>query len=75
MKHHVWLNEKPEFTEDCLLIGSSYYRDDAHFSMYIVKRMYVDGWYWAIMDAQDGMEWGDLGDFKADRYMTIPLTY
>jgi len=69
-----WLTEKPEFTEDCLLLTATNWRgEDWSYCVFeITKTDCYDGsgWYWGIFN--DGEEWGDIADLKADKYKILP---
>lgn len=70
-----WTTEKPHlFFNECLLATAVKIRDYYLYMLYEIKKIYSDdGWYWGILDAEDGVEWGDYDDLKADMYMIIPL--
>lgn len=67
-----WTKEKPVFKKDCILIVATEWLTEFEYTLYEIKKTESDeGWYWGIF--QDGDEWGDIADLKADLYMTMPL--
>ncbi len=68
MKHFEWLQEKPEFTEDCIVITATYWEHFGYmYDTYIV--MQDEYWVWLNMN---GEEIGDIKDLHGELYMTIP---
>lgn len=78
-----WTKEKPEFTEECLLITASHYTRNNepivwNFSVWQIKKL--DGeddagnpaWYWGWLNGE-GEEYGDLADLHAQMYLVLPL--
>lgn len=76
MELNKWLDVKPEFTNECLVIAAVKIQDEWEYSIYEIKKLIDDEgkWYWGWLTG-DGEEYGDLNDFKADKYMIIrPIT-
>lgn len=69
-----WVSVKPEFKEDCILITATWIGGRINHWLYmqfeINKTDSDEGWYWGIF--QEGDEWGDIADLKADLYLSIP---
>lgn len=76
-----WIEKKPEFKENCLLVTAIYLNKPHNYwdyQMHEIKK--TDGlndkdepaWYWGIYEV-DGEEWGDIADFEADLYKVIAL--
>lgn len=72
-----WVNEKPKFKEDCVLIAATKYKNkDWDYKLYEIKKSDGededgnDAWYWGIF-CDDGEEWGDLADLNADKYLVL----
>lgn len=69
-----WTRKKPEFDGEFLLITAS---EDVRsnewcYSFYrITKCDGPEGWYYGIV-CEDGYEWGDRDDLRADLYKKIP---
>lgn len=75
MTHDVWLTEKPDFTEECILICASYWAigNQYEYTLYQVKKWHGrKGWYLALLSG-DGDHWGPLEDLEANLYKTMPL--
>jgi hypothetical protein len=68
-----WVTQKPEFTEECLLITATKYRDEWEYTAYQIKKVYDDEkWYMGWLTG-DGEEYGDLEDLESDKYLVMPL--
>lgn len=72
----VWYNEAPEFDKECVFVTASmisYWE----YSIWEVKKL--DGeddevnpaWYYGLLTG-DGIEWGNINDFRADKYLILP---
>jgi hypothetical protein len=82
MTHNTWMEEKPEFTEECILITARRLKmpllEMWEYALYEIKCLEgVDesdhaAYYWGICEP-DGEEWGAWEDYKADKYFTMPL--
>lgn len=70
-----WINEKPEFDKDSIMITASWWNIGDGYWEYsiwqIVKLESEEGWYWGLLMG-DGDEWGALEDFRADKYKVLP---
>jgi hypothetical protein len=72
-----WTSEKPELEQECLLLTASYIKSNRPFdcaywtyNLFEITKVEVEeGWYWGIL--QDGVEWGDIADLKADLYQVV----
>lgn len=68
-----WINIKPEFKEECLLLTATCFRGQWEYSIWRIEKIEVDeSWYLGLLNG-DGEEWGDLEDLKADLYCVMPL--
>ncbi len=66
-----WVSEKPEFTEECILLTHTVFRNAHEYQAWqIVKIEAEDGWYWGLCN-MEGEEWGALEDLKADHYKIV----
>lgn len=77
MKHNEWLDKKPEFTEECIMITAIKHNDKWDYSSWQIIQVegYGEdgpGWYYALCE-MDGEEWGDMADLRADLYLTMSL--
>lgn len=82
MKHFTWRKTKPKFTEACLLLVASHFKnkDGNYYEYTLFEIVKLDGyakddtpaWYWGVVSCPSGEEWGDIGDLKADLYFTMP---
>lgn len=70
MQHHTWLDQKPEFTQNCICISAIKLKDQWFYNSYMIWD-YGQG-YMAWCDI-DGEEYGYLEDFSADKYFTTPI--
>ncbi len=70
MKHFQWLQEKPEFTEDCIVLTKTYWEAIQAYDYNADHVKYVGYWMWLNMN---GEEVGDIEDLYGDFYLTIPL--
>ena len=72
MTYNVWLSEKPEFTEDVIVILAHKIGMRYEYSSYEVVWYSpdFDSCYWAWLTL-DGDEYGDIEDMQADKYMII----
>jgi hypothetical protein len=77
-----WLDEKPEFNEECTFITATKYtrnKEDLKWDYSIWQIKKLDGendkgepaWYWGLLTG-DGEEWGDLDDLTANKYFIFP---
>lgn len=69
-----WTKKKPKLTEECLLITAHYFGGMTgwNYHLYEIKKTdFEDKWYWGIFD--DGDEWGDYADLKAELYYVLPI--
>lgn len=70
-----WISVKPVFKSDCWLLTATKYKDNWELNLWQIQwskgfdEHGNDAWYWGIFD--DGDEWGDLADLKADLYKII----
>lgn len=78
MTYHVWLDDKPEITEDCIMVTAGKYANtDWNYSMFTIELTAGEdengepSWYFGIFD--DGDEWGDLSDLHANKYLLLPM--
>lgn len=68
-----WTNEKPDFNEECLLITANNFSGMWAYKLWTIEKLEIDGhWYLGLL-CEDGEEWGDLDDLKADLYCVLPL--
>jgi hypothetical protein len=68
-----WVNKKPKFKNECLLLVVSFHGDERYYNAYWIKKEEFDGkWYWGCFTI-DGDEWGDLNDLTADLYKTVNI--
>ncbi len=71
MTHNIWSKEKPVLEEECLLIVASNFNGEYEYKLFEIKKIPFEGkWYWGILD-QNGGEWGDYYDLKAELYFTM----
>jgi hypothetical protein len=68
-----WLDEKPVFNFECLVIAANEFRGGWHYMAFRIEKVdSEEGWYWGWLDG-DGEEYGDLSDFDAEKYFLMPL--
>ena len=82
MTHHTWLTEKPDFTEECILITATWHSHpkNQHWEYTLYEIKWLEGvdehehtaWYWGIC-CSDGVEWGNISELGANKYFTMPL--
>lgn len=66
-----WVNEKPKFNEDCVLITADNINGLWEYRSWIIKwTNNGDGPYLGWFNG-NGDEYGDLSDLKADRYFIL----
>ncbi len=70
MKHFEWLQEKPKFTEDCIVLTKYYWEPIQGFEYEAHMVKHID--YWTLLN-MNGEEISDIEDLYGDYYMTIPL--
>lgn len=72
MELNQWLDDKPEFTDECLVIAANEIRGEWEYTLYQIRKLIDDdgNWYLGWLTS-DGEEYGDLNDFKAQKYMII----
>ncbi len=66
-----WTNEKPTFTQDCILLTATWdeIRGDYEYGAFEIT--WGDGyWMWCLLD---GEEIGDINDLRSDLYLIIPM--
>ncbi len=63
-----WVTEKPVITQDCILIAATKIREYWDYTLFEIEYCNEAG-YFMILD--DGDEWGDIGDLKADKYLVL----
>lgn len=73
MIHNIWTDQKPDFTEECILLTAQNYIGGWEYTSYQIRKTSLEGTYYMGWFAGDGEEYGDLPDLKADKYLTIPL--
>jgi hypothetical protein len=74
-----WIAEKPELNKECLLLTASYIKSHSrighsYWSYHLFEIFWIsfdDGGYWGVL--QDGEEWGDIADIKADLYQIVQI--
>ncbi len=72
MERSVWLNEKPEFNEECTFVTASKIQSNWEYSVWIIEKLETDeGWYFGWLTG-DGDEYGDINDITADKYFILP---
>ncbi len=73
-EQNKWSPTKPEWTEDCVLITATWWKDHWEYKLWEVRKMNPefsnDGWYWGLCES-DGEEWGDIADLTADLYRIL----
>lgn len=68
-----WVTEKPDFKEECLVIAASRIGDEWEYVTYQIKIVtWGEGEYFGWLNGE-GVEFGDLEDFVADKYFVMPL--
>lgn len=73
-----WTEDKPEFTEECVLLTAVKTSGGWDYSSWLIMAVtgYDDNnnpaWYYALCE-MDGEEFGPLEDLSADKYLVIPL--
>lgn len=73
MNHLQWLTEKPDFTEECIVICAFKIRGKWEYNIFLIKKVDSDeGWYMGWLTI-DGDEYDDLDNLTAQMYFTIPL--
>ena len=73
MIHNTWLEEKPDFTEECILITAQDFKTGWEYSIYQIRKTSLEGTAYMGWFSSDGEEYGDLFDCKADKYLTMAL--
>ena len=69
MEHYTWLDVKPEFTEDCILVAASKIWDVWNYNLYTIE--FIDGYFnWLTGDGENGY----CEDLNAQKYFTIPIS-
>ena len=69
-----WSKEKPEFKRECLLLCATKMRQNYEYSVYQIKKIEFDGfWYWGWLTG-DGEEYGAIEDLKSDLYCKFELS-
>jgi hypothetical protein len=77
MKVGVWCNDMPEFDIECIFAAASLIGENYEYSIWEVKKLdgydsnWNEAWYYGLLTG-DGEEWGDINDFRADKYLIIP---
>lgn len=74
MENLLWHSKKPKFKEDCILITADWHGWGSNhhweYKLFEIKWFEAgEGCYWSI--SQDGEEWGDIADLRADYYSVI----
>lgn len=70
LKEDGWVDKKPKADKEFVLITASWFIDHWEYTTFTVeKTTFEDNWYWGIF--QDGDEWGDYDDLKADKYLIL----
>lgn len=62
-----WTNDKPVFTEDCVLVCAWEWAYGWDYKLYTIKLK--DG-YWKLLDS--GIEYGKIEELQADKYLILP---
>lgn len=67
-----WTTEKPDFKEECVLVTATKVAGYWEYTSCIIEKVYTDGsWYMGWLTG-DGVEYGDLADLTADKYLILP---
>lgn len=82
MIHGFWSKIKPNFNEECILIVATWFKNNHNlhweYTLYTVEKIQgynskdEPSYYWGLI-CDDGEEWGDITDLKADLYFTMKL--
>lgn len=65
-----WTKTKPKLKGECLILTASKWGAETSFTLFEISKVeFEDKWYWGIF--QDGDEWGDYEDLKADLYLVM----
>lgn len=68
-----WVNYKPKFKKECLLLTATFYREELECKAWLIKKVEgFDGWYWGWLTIE-GEEYGDIDDLSADLYKTVNI--
>ena len=68
-----WTSKKPKFDKECLLITASKIANNWEYSVWTIKQLNnEDFWYWGWLNGE-GEEYGDLNDLRADKYLVLPF--
>jgi hypothetical protein len=73
MTHNTWMDEKPEFTEECILVTAQKYNSGWEYSIYQIFKTSHEGIAYMGWFSDIHTEYGDLPDLKANKYLTMPL--
>lgn len=66
-----WKVEKPKKWKECILITATLFNDRWEYTLFTVEKVNgEEGWYWGLI-CDDGEEWGDIDDLKADLYLVM----
>lgn len=66
-----WTNDKPVFTEDCVLVTADKLREGV-WDYYVWEiKWSIENNYWQWLDGL-GDEQGDIDDLAADKYLILP---
>jgi hypothetical protein len=74
-----WISAKPELDKECVLLTANFYRHPKYpensywsYRLFEIAKIECDeGWYWGVLE--EGMEWGDIADIKADMYQIVAI--
>lgn len=73
MRYGQWLTKKPDFKEQCVCVAAVKIGDHWEYETYLIEKVESeDGWYMGWLTGERE-EYGDLAEFKADKYFLIKL--
>lgn len=71
MIFNQWLQEKPDFDQECIVICESNFSGTPEYNLLQITKLENNNvLYWGVLTGH-GEVWGDIYDLQADRYFII----